>query len=192
MFPVRRPRVRMGCARERLAALRRVRIDHQARCVHRLEVGGVEGVHALSRLSFQRLSGAPLMFSAVAAVGQESSHSPVKARRMTWVLASKPLRLTLAFKRSRVPMGKALGSLRRSVAVPRGPDIAWRDIRRGEADGVADTPARHFVIAHQAGQDGQARGIGGTPAGGPQRVGVQLPRAAVSAFQLPLLCGWAW
>ena len=37
-------------------------------------------------------------------------------------------------------------------------------LRGGEADGVGDLTGGHFVVADEAGQDGQAGGVGGGPA----------------------------
>ena len=44
-----------------------------------------------------------------------------------------------------------------------------------DADGVVDQPGRHLVPPHQAGEDGQAGGVGRGPPGRAQGVGTQVP-----------------
>ena len=43
------------------------------------------------------------------------------------------------------------------------------------ADGVGDAARLHLVVAHQAGEDREARGVGRRPAAGAQGVGVEVP-----------------
>ena len=63
------------------------------------------------------------------------------------------------------------------------------DVAVGRADGdakrVADLAgAEHLVVAHEARQDGEARGVGGRPAVGPPPVRIQIEERAGAGVPL--------
>jgi hypothetical protein len=67
----------------------------------------------------------------------------------------------------------------------------WRDeggpgARDGEADGVVDGTGGNFVVADEAGEDGEAGGVGGSPRVGTGVVVLQIPDGAVVGAPLAI------
>ena len=105
----------------------------------------------------------------------------------------KPLMSKSRRSRRRSPMrGNAVGQPAREVAG--GIDVLAPRPLHGDAKGVVDVAARHFVVADDRRQDRQAGGIRGRPALGSQAIRVQIERrclrrlpAGVGQTRLPEL-----
>ena len=85
---------------------------------------------------------------------------------------------TLAFSRTRRPIGGSAGSRRVGRVVARRVDVRPPRARRREAERVVDHAARDLVVAREAGEDRQPGGVGRRPARGPQLVRAQAPDRA--------------
>jgi len=63
------------------------------------------------------------------------------------------------------------------------PDVGTLGIRSGEAKRVANFAGGDFIVADQAGEDGESGGVGGSPGRRTQRIGDQVEDGA--AVRLP-------
>ena len=93
--------------------------------------------------------------------------------------------LTLAFSRTRKPIGGRFGAAAGRGLVPRRIHVARRRARRREPQRVVDRAGGDLVVASEAGQDREAGGVGRGPAGRPQVVGAEVEDRARAGRPAP-------
>ena len=136
----------------------------------------------LSTSLSQRSSQVPLMYMSEPLSATIRPYRFI-ARKIFWISGAKPEMSLPAFSRSRAPIGSAGGSWNparcdRRVDVPVG-------VAHGEPERVPDLVGPvDLVVAHEARQDREPAGVGGSPALRPAVVGVQVEEGA--RVRLPL------